>query len=131
MKTILIVEDDPLNAKLMEVALPKMGDFKAVVEEDVESILSIVKEDRAQLIVLDISLANSIYQDQNVDGVKIAGLIREMPEKGDIPIILLTAFAMEGDDEKLISQTGADYYFPKPLIDITVLADKIKELLGE
>ena len=131
MKNILIIEDDFLNAKLLEKALPKFGDFSTIVEENVEKILKIMENGKIDIIILDISLANSTYQGKKVDGVDIARLIKEIPGKSDIPIIILTAYAMNGDDKDLLMETKADYYFAKPLADISILAEKIKELLEE
>lgn len=121
MRTILVVEDDPFNGKLLEKGLPKFGDFTVILEENVNNILELVRTGRIDLILLDIALANSIYMGQNVDGLFIAKLIRKIPQKGKLPIVLLTAYAMPGDNIKFIKESGANYYISKPLRNFSEL----------
>lgn len=130
LKPILVVEDDPYNAMLMEKVLKKIGGFDSIIEEDVDRILKLVRDDVVCMVILDVSLSRSRYQEKNLDGVEIAKLIRSIPEKGSIPILLLTAFAMPDDDKRLLESSGADYYVPKPVRDIVNLVEIIKKLIS-
>ena len=129
LKPILVVEDDQYNAMLMEKILNKIGGFDSIIEEDVDRILELVRNDVVCMIILDVSLSKSRYQEKNLDGVEIAKLIRSITEKGSLPILLLTAFAMPDDDTRLLKSSGADYYVPKPVRDIVNLVEIIKKLI--
>lgn len=67
-QNILVVEDDPMNAKYFEFALTHVGNFEVVTTEDVDQILQMAKAQEVDLILMDISLANSPYLDKEVDG---------------------------------------------------------------
>lgn len=126
MTTVLIVEDDPINARVFSKILTKRGGLNVKHTENVEEVMEMVKAEDADIILMDVSLANSMYQGKSVDGIKITQMIKEISE---IPIILVTAHAMQGDRENFLQQSGADGYISKPVIDHQEFVDKIKSLL--
>ena len=79
---------------------------------------------------MDVSLAHSVYQGKAVDGIKITQMLKADPQTSQLPIILVTAHAMEGDKESFLQQSGADDYISKPVVDHQKFVDKIKELLN-
>ena len=56
MTNVLVVEDNPLNWKVFEKVLTKLGGFAAQLTEDVETIIEIVKANKADIILMDICL---------------------------------------------------------------------------
>jgi CheY-like chemotaxis protein len=126
MTTVLIVEDDPINARVFSKILTKRGGLNVKHTENVEEVMEMVKGQDADIILMDVSLANSMYQGKSVDGIKITQMIKEISK---IPIILVTAHAMQGDRENFLQQSGADGYISKPVIDHQEFVDKIKSLL--
>lgn len=116
-KKILIVEDDPINVKFMQVVLVRKGGYEVAVSEDVEEIVSLVASGAISAVIMDISLSRSVHQGQKVDGVYITRLLKGDPATSGVPIILATAHAMTGDRERFLSETGAEHYLSKPLHD--------------
>ena len=116
-KKILIVEDDPINVKFMQVVLVRKGGFDVVVSEDVEEILALVAGGDISAVIMDISLSNSVHLGQKVDGIYITRLLKAGPATKGIPVILATAHAMTGDRERFLADTGAEHYLSKPLHD--------------
>ena len=114
---ILLVEDDPINVKFIEVVLTRMGGYEVVVSEDVEEILALAKGGTLAGIIMDISLARSSYQGKKVDGIFITKLLKADPETAKIPVLMATAHAMYGDREKFLAETGAEGYLSKPIHD--------------
>lgn len=114
---ILLVEDDPINVKFIEVVLTRMGGYEVVVSEDVEEILALAKGGTLAGIIMDISLARSSYQGKKVDGIFITKLLKADPESAKIPVLMATAHAMYGDREKFLAETGAEGYLSKPIHD--------------
>ncbi|MBL0209618.1 MAG: response regulator [Holophagaceae bacterium] len=114
---ILLVEDDPINVKFIEVVLTRMGGYEVIVSEDVEEILALAKGGTLAGIIMDISLARSSYQGKKVDGIFITKLIKADPESAKIPVLMATAHAMYGDREKFLAETGAEGYLSKPIHD--------------
>lgn len=116
-KKILIVEDDPINVKFMQVVLVRKGGFDVVVSEDVEEILALVAAGDVSAVIMDISLSRSIHMGQKVDGIYITRLLKADPATRGVPVILATAHAMTGDRERFLAETGAEHYLSKPLHD--------------
>ncbi len=114
---ILLVEDDPINVKFIEVVLTRMGGYEVIVSEDVDEILALAKSGTLAGIIMDISLARSSYQGKKVDGLFITKLIKADPESAKIPVLMATAHAMYGDREKFLAETGAEGYLSKPIHD--------------
>lgn len=129
MKTVLIVEDDLINARVFSKILTKRGGLAVKHTENVEEVVQIARSGEADLILMDVSLARSVYQGKSVDGIKITQILKSDPETSKIPIILVTAHAMAGDKEHLISQSGADGYISKPVVDHQQFVDQIKSMM--
>ncbi|NJK62886.1 MAG: response regulator [Synechococcaceae cyanobacterium SM2_3_1] len=130
MPTVLLVEDDPVNARVFEKVLKKRGGFEVLHSQDVEEILQLAQQQAVDLILLDVSLSQSTYAGEAVDGIRIAQLLKADPTTQSIPIILVTAHAMRGDREAFLSQSGADGYIAKPVIDHQEMVDQVKALLA-
>ncbi len=81
------------------------------------------------IILMDVSLAHSVYQGKSVDGIKIAQMLKADPNTARLPIILVTAHAMEGDRENFLKQSGADGYISKPVVDHQEFVNQILSLL--
>jgi two-component system cell cycle response regulator DivK len=109
--------------------LTKRGGLTVKHTENVEEVIQIAQNKEADLILMDVSLARSVYKGQSVDGIKITQLLKAQPETAKLPIILVTAHAMAGDREDFLAQSGADDYISKPVIDHQEFVDKIKSLL--
>jgi len=103
---ILIVDDNPTNLKLASdlLEMEGMDIFRAV---DAESALEIVQESLPDLILMDIGLPR-------MDGLTLTKLLKGKKETKNIKVIALTAFAMKGDQEKIIA-AGCDGYITKPI----------------
>ncbi len=129
MTTILIVEDDPTNVRVFSKVLTKRGGLAVKHTEDVAEVLRIAQSGEVALILMDVSLTRSVYEGKMMDGIKITRLLKANPLTMNVPVILLTAYAMEGDREKFLSQSGADDYISKPVIDHQAFVDQIKALL--
>lgn len=126
MTTILIVEDDPINMKVFSKILTKRGGFQVKGTENVDEVMMMAKEGIPDVILMDVSLANSYYQGMAVDGIKITQILKGDENTRHIPIILVTAHAMQGDKENFLTESGADGYISKPVVDHQDFVDKIR-----
>jgi two-component system, cell cycle response regulator DivK len=126
---IIIVEDDPTNARVAERVLSRMGGHSVLVTEDGDEVLARCERAEVDVVVMDISLGNTRVEGQAVDGVRLTQLIRERAPGGGPPVLVLTAHAMRGDRERLLEASGADDYIAKPIIDHRELVDRVDKLL--
>ena len=105
-KTILVVEDNELNMKLVR-GLIKIGKYRMLEALDAESGIQLIREQRPDLVLMDIQLPG-------MDGLSATKSIKEDPSLKDIPIVALTSYAMQGDKEKAL-EAGCTGYIAKPI----------------
>jgi CheY-like chemotaxis protein len=103
---VLIVEDNPMNMRLIEMIL-KSDDYTLLKAVDGEEALAIATIDHPDLILMDIRLPK-------VGGLEVAKRLKKNAKLSHIPIIALTAHAMKGDMEKAF-EAGCDSYVSKPI----------------
>jgi CheY-like chemotaxis protein len=126
---ILIVEDDPINVKFMNVVLTRKGGYEVAVSEDVAEIVRLAASGELGAIIMDISLSHTVYQGRKVDGIFITKLLKADPATAGIPVILATAHAMTGDRERFLAETGAEHYLAKPIHDPDLFLDQVRRAL--
>lgn len=129
MKTVLIVEDDLINARVFSKILTKRGGLAVKHTENGDEVIQIAQSGEADIILMDVSLARSSYQGKSVNGIQLTQLLKGDSQTADLPIILVTAHAMEGDRENFLQQSGADGYISKPVVDHQAFVDQIVALL--
>jgi len=116
---ILIVEDNPLHMKLMEMTL-RAKDYVLLKATDGEEALDMAMKEQPDLILMDIRLPK-------MNGFEVTKRLREKPEFSHTPIIALTAHAMAGDRNNVI-KSGCDKYISKP-VDTRELPGLVAEML--
>lgn len=131
MTTILVVEDDPINWMVFQKVLKRRGGLDSVHSENVEEVLEIVRSGQVAMVLMDVSLKNSHYQGESVDGIRITQLLKADPETAKLPVILVTANAMVGDREAFLKASGADGYIAKPILDHVGFVQQIKSMITD
>jgi signal transduction histidine kinase len=116
---ILHIEDSPENRMLVRAVLEAEGYTLVEAEDGLAGIEAAIREEPA-LILLDINLPG-------VDGYEVAGIIKSFPALALTPLIAVTAYAMEGDRERILT-AGCDGYIQKP-IDVDTFPVQVAEFL--
>ncbi|MBU6186999.1 MAG: response regulator [Synechococcales bacterium] len=128
MTTILLVDDDQINVRVFSKVLTKLGGMEVRYAASVEEIIQSVHSDQIDLVLLDVSLPWS-YKNETVNGIKISRLLKSDPKTANLPILLVTAHAMQGDRERFLDLSGADGYASKPIIDHQAFIELIQSLV--
>ncbi|MFH0728819.1 MAG: response regulator [Pseudomonadota bacterium] len=105
-KTVLVIEDNELNMKLV-LALLKIGNHRALAAYDAKTGISLAIEHVPDLILMDIQLPD-------MDGLSATRRIKDNPVTSAVPVIALTGFAMAEDEKKALA-AGCDGYMSKPI----------------
>jgi len=106
MITIAVVEDNPSNMKLVTGVLHRAG-YQILTAEDADAGIPLIRENLPDLVLMDIHLPGT-------DGLEATRLLKKDDRTRHIPVIAVTARAMEGDRE-LILEAGCDAYTSKPI----------------
>jgi CheY-like chemotaxis protein len=121
MSKILIAEDNPVNRELLRELLEMRG--HTVAEAcDGEEALRIIEQTQPDLVLLDIGMPI-------LDGFGVIRKIRENPRFASMPVVAVTAYAMQGDREKILS-SKFDGYLSKP-VDARSLAQELERVLRQ
>ena len=118
-ETILIVDDNPVNMKLIRVLLLGEG-YDVRTAGDAQEALAVLKELHPRLILMDIQLPD-------IDGLELTRRLKADPATRDVSILGLTAYAMKGDEERILA-AGCDGYISKP-IDTRTLPSLVQHYL--
>jgi CheY-like chemotaxis protein len=120
MTKILLVEDNEMNRDMLSRRLQRKG-YDVVLAVDGEQGINMATSASPDLILMDLSLPV-------IDGWEATRRLKSQPGTVDIPIIALTAHAMDGDRQNAL-EAGCDDYDSKP-IDFPRLVSKIEAFLS-
>jgi len=115
-RKIVVVEDNELNMKLFREVLGSSG-YKTLEAETGERAVALTTEHRPDLVLMDIHLPD-------IDGVEALRRLRAHERTASVPVLALTAQAMEGDQERFLA-AGFDGYLSKP-VNIADLLDAVR-----
>jgi len=121
MKKILIVDDRLEVRRLVEITL-SVENYRIIQAESGREAINIVKAEKPDLIIMDISMPGEI------DGLEATRILKNDPETKGCPIILLTAKGQENDRKRGFT-AGADDYFVKPFSPLELI-QKVEEVLN-
>lgn len=119
MPKILLVEDNEMNRDMLSRRLEKRG-YTLTIAIDGGQGVALAKSELPDLILMDMSLPV-------LDGWEATQQIKADPATKGIPVIALTAHAMESDRQKAL-EAGCDDFDTKP-VELARLLTKIEELL--
>jgi two-component system cell cycle response regulator DivK len=116
---ILVVEDNPKNMKLVRDVLEFSG-YEVIEATTGEEGVRLAQTERPHLILMDLQLPG-------IDGAEALRRIRVGPEGQDVPVVAVTAFAMDEDRTRAFD-SGFDGYVEKP-ISVTRFRQQVRDFL--
>lgn len=116
---VLVVDDNALNIELVMFVLSDDG-FTVACATDAADALQQIPVFRPELILMDIQMPG-------VDGMELTHRLKADPATRHIVIVAFTAYAMKGDEARLLAG-GCDGYFSKP-IDVASFAATVRNFI--
>ena len=120
-KRILLIEDNAFNRKIVRDLLARQP-YDLLEAHDGEAGVAAARRDRPDVIVMDVQLPK-------LSGLDATRALRADPDTAKIPIIVVTSFALSGDDKKAMD-AGASAYLAKPYSPRQLL-DTIRKMAGD
>lgn len=120
--SILIVEDNPVSVKVLDLNLRKQGYQTLMAKSGMQALEVMEAEQEVELIISDIMMPE-------MNGIQLLGKIKANPAWQDIPVIMCTAMA-DMDVVKKAVEMGCKHYVVKP-INIGQMLTKVKDVLRE
>jgi CheY-like chemotaxis protein len=119
MSKVLVAEDNPVNRELLRELLENRG-YAVVEAPDGQEALRMIEQTHPDILLLDIGMPV-------LDGFAVMRKIRENPSLATLPVLAVTAYAMQGDRDNVLN-AGFDGYISKP-INTRDLANELERLL--
>jgi two-component system cell cycle response regulator len=120
-RTILLIEDDPLSARLVDLILKSEG-HQVIITRDGFQGLAVAQNTHLDLVLLDLMLPG-------IDGFEVLRQLREDPKTADVRVVVVSAKSQPADKEKA-AELGVDAYLTKPYRKIELLK-LVRSLLSE
>ena len=120
-KRVLIVEDNPLNMKLLRDVLEAHG-YDTIATGEGGAALTLAREHLPDLILMDLQLPD-------ISGFDAVRQLKDHAPTRGIPVVAVTAFAMSGDERKALT-SGCDGYVAKP-ISLHKFIEVVERFIGE
>jgi CheY-like chemotaxis protein len=121
-KTILLVEDDTTNRKLVRVVLGDAQRYRILEATSVAEAMEHLGREKPDLLLLDIRLGEG-------SGLDVIGAVRRNHAFDDVPAVAITAQAMKDDENRFLA-AGFDGYLSKP-VDTRQLPEVVERFIHE
>lgn len=118
---VLVVEDNPVNLELVTELLEQEG-CQVLAAPSAEAALRLAAIERPDLVLMDLQLPG-------MTGYEATRRLKAAPATATIPVMVLTSYAMRGDDLKA-RDAGCDGYLTKPL-DTNLFRKTLRRLLAQ
>jgi CheY-like chemotaxis protein len=118
---VLIAEDNAVNRELLRELLELRG-YTVLEACDGQEALQMIEQTQPELLLLDIGMPV-------MDGFAVIRKIRENPRLARLPVVAVTAYAMRGDQERILN-SGFDGYLSKP-VNPSSLAEELARVLAK
>lgn len=118
---ILLVDDDYLLAKGTAKLIERLGGHQVIITDEPAAIFQECQAGDIDIVLMDVNLPEAYWEEEEVSGADIARFLKTDPQTAHIPIILLTAYAMLSERQKLLQTSQADDLLTKPLTDYNSL----------
>jgi CheY-like chemotaxis protein len=126
---ILLVDDDVVLAKGTAKLLQRLGNHQVQISDAPVDIIQLCQSGGVDLVVMDVNLPGAEWEGQSISGADLARYLKEHPATSHLPIILLTAYAMLDEREKLLKTSQADAFLAKPILDYEAMLNLMERLV--
>lgn len=122
LKKILVVEDNEDNRDILVYRLKHIGSYEILVASNGREAIETAAQIKPDLIFMDLKMPV-------MDGLEATRLLRQSDWGKSLPVIAITALAVDGDREKALD-AGCTDYIPKPIVDYSIIERKVRDLIG-
>lgn len=114
---ILLVDDDYLLAKGTAKLIERLSNYPVILADEPAEIFRLCQSGTIDVVLMDVNLPGAYWEEEEVSGADLARLLKTDPKTAYLPIILLTAYALLSERQRLLQISLADDLYTKPVTD--------------
>lgn len=126
---ILLVDDDYLLAKATAKLIERLSGHQVIITDEPAIIFQECQAGDVDIVLMDVNLPGAYWKNEEISGADISHFLKTDPQTAHIPIILLTAYSMLSEQQKLLQASHADSFLTKPVTNYNALFELITQLV--
>ncbi len=126
---ILLVDDDTMLAETTATLIECTGDCQVYITDEPTEVFRQCQSGNIDVVMMDVNLPGAEWQGKSVSGADLSRLLKTQPQTANIPIILVTAYALVNEQHYLLETSKADSFYAKPILDFDLFLEGLKQLI--
>ena len=122
------MEDDAFLKEFYSFVFNKIG-YSADLLEDGDLFFEKLNSEKYDLIIMDLSLKNTYYNGDKVNGIILSRMVKNNETLKHIPIVIVTAHSIDFQSKHLFNESLADDFIIKPISDVKLFIEKIDSMM--
>lgn len=125
---ILLVEDDVILAESTACLIQRMGGHEVLITDEPAEVFKYCQSGTIDVVIMDVHLPGAEWQGELVSGADLSRSLKTHPETAHIPIVLVTAYALANEQQKLLEISKADGLYAKPITNFKAFLEMLVQL---
>lgn len=126
---ILLVDDDTLLTETTATLIQCSGDHQVYITDEPTEVFRQCQSGNIDVVMMDVNLPGAEWQGKSVSGADLSRLLKTQPHTANIPIILVTAYALVNEQNYLLETSKADSFYAKPILDFDLFLEGLTQLV--
>ena len=128
---ILLVDDDAILAETTATLIECTGDHQVYITDEPTEVFRQCQSGNVDLVMMDVNLPGAKWEGKSVSGADLSRLLKTQPQTANIPIILVTAYALVNEQHYLLETSKADSFYAKPILDFDLFLASLTQLVKQ
>lgn len=128
---ILLVDDDTLLAETTATLIQCTGAHQVYITDEPTEVFRQCQSGNVDVVIMDVNLPGAEWEGKSVSGADLSRLLKTQPQTTNIPIILVTAYALVNEQQYLLKTSQADSFYAKPILDFDSFLEELNQLVKQ
>lgn len=127
---ILLVDDDAMLAETTATLIQCIGNHQVYITDEPSEVFRQCQSGNIDVVMMDVNLPGAEWEGQSVSGADLSRLLKTQPQTANIPVILVTAYALVNEQDYLLKTSKADSFYSKPILDFESFLEGLAQLVS-
>jgi CheY-like chemotaxis protein len=128
---ILLVDDDTLLAETTATLIQCTGNHQIYITDEPAEVFRQCQSGNVDIVIMDVNLPGAEWEGKSISGADLSRLLKTQPQTTNIPVILVTAYALVNEQQYLLKTSQADSFYAKPILDFDSFLEELNQLVKQ